>query len=1147
MLPTQDCALRSLRLITTPLLLALAAAAAESATAPLPEAPIRDDSASESVAAWNHRHVPDLTADPEAKVGRTSLAGTFGFTHHIILSAGPGRSWNLTGYGKLRFWVKADRATDNLLVMLLTRGFENRRDAVVSVGTDWRLVELPLDEATFAKNVQGDSRFTVVRDLVFYNNASGASVKLWLDGLGLADPREPQPVPLAALLPLDGATAIDLQPTDPRSRLAEARSSRLEKVPRYDLPPVAFNRENAFAEPLVDFSQASGWKAYLRDAEGYLCLSPDQSLRGVPNLKVELTATGKLPRVLLIPPQPIPATRAFNVVECWLYGGHRGTGLTLVFLRPDGSPLAAGADYGSGVDDVNPRPVGEFWNLNRTVLPERIEAGACLAAIELRPVPPRTAEEPPCQLYLDALRVFDLDESLRRPRPEFPHVGAVVDGFPTSPEGACPQTTEPVTTRLTEEGNACLLTYRTGDGEEVTYRYTPRTGTLSDLEVDCRDGSFRPADGSGPVFRFGDQALDASAPGDGRAELLSRRVRGETVRVVWRYSLGEKAESTAYDLSLRGKTLCVTATSAERDLSEWKFGVARGVSQARVIEVPFMAYTPNVLLTHGLFVSYYADWYFSNVSALPCGAEAAVTGDEAAYNWRRDQSYAYHPLTDGRRQPFQERFYLTASRRVEDVLLTVRNPPSPCRDVLKTRLYRMCLAGVPGIFGRTRAFADLAASYGVTDYHFLLHAPLFFKRYAGCEAFPGDLHVSMLHEPEGGDEGLRDLFAHLAELGVSPGYYDGFPSRDVTGPNFHYDWTSLGPDGQWSTLWRSPALKPWAFPELAATLCRERAAGYGTRVSYQDGITSWIISTMNDFDHRWPENGILRETMKALATGWQRCRENVRGPVFSEGRGSDFYHAGLNDGDYTKLKGYWDEKPCTEDRIELFVDFRLRKLGMLSAPVSLNIGYAGFAGTNRIHYETFYAQEESWQHLHHFLAAQIAFATIGMLEPYWPLWPDPHTKFDKTLASFFLLRSLQERYIMEPVADIAYADGERLVSTSDALRANVVRGNQVRIRYANGLSLWVNLNWDGRDWTVRERDRTWVLPPGGWLALQGDDFLEYSALQDGHRVDFVDGPDYVYLDGHGKEVQVGPWQTRDQFIRWKRGPQAGRDLRYPGP
>ena len=103
------------------------------------------------------------------------------------------------------------------------------------------------------------------------------------------------------------------------------------------------------------------------------------------------------------------------------------------------------------------------------------------------------------------------------------------------------------------------------------------------------------------------------------------------------------------------------------------------------------------------------------------------------------------------------------------MLLTVSNPPSPMKPVLKERLYRMCLASAPGIFRRAKALTDLYAQYGMTSAYVLFHAPLFFRRNMGSEAFPGDRHVSMLHEPEGGDQGLRDLFAGLSANGIFPG------------------------------------------------------------------------------------------------------------------------------------------------------------------------------------------------------------------------------------------------------------------------------------------------------------------------------------------------------------------------------------------
>ena len=48
----------------------------------------------------------------------------------------------------------------------------------------------------------------------------------------------------------------------------------------------------------------------------------------------------------------------------------------------------------------------------------------------------------------------------------------------------------------------------------------------------------------------------------------------------------------------------------------------------------------------------------------------------------------------------------------------------------------------------------------------------------------------------------------------------------------------------------------------------------------------------------------------------------------------------------------------------------------------------------------------------------------------------------------------------------------------------------------------------------------------------------------GRRVDFVDSPDCVYLDGHGQDITVGKWHSRDQLIHGEHGPQAGKYLRW---
>ena len=58
-------------------------------------------------------------------------------------------------------------------------------------------------------------------------------------------------------------------------------------------------------------------------------------------------------------------------------------------------------------------------------------------------------------------------------------------------------------------------------------------------------------------------------------------------------------------------------------------------------------------------------------------------------------------------------------------------------------------------------------------------------------------------------------------------------------------------------------------------------------------------------------------------------------------------------------------------------------------------------------------------------------------------------------------------------------------------------------------------------------------------------FYVVSAVTDGHRVDYVNSPDYIYLDGHGVAARLGDIETVDQTIVWKPGRHAAKVLKWP--
>lgn len=160
---------------------------------------VNDETATESLEHWNSHYVPSLALSDEAKVGKHSIMGDFGTTQSALFQADmKGKtSFDLTQYARMRFWAKAAKKNDNVLVMLLSSGFANRRDTLITVDTEWKQYDLALDEKTFSKNVTGNSDLARVGAIAFYNN-SGFADRIWIDGLEFVKPEKPaaaQPQP----------------------------------------------------------------------------------------------------------------------------------------------------------------------------------------------------------------------------------------------------------------------------------------------------------------------------------------------------------------------------------------------------------------------------------------------------------------------------------------------------------------------------------------------------------------------------------------------------------------------------------------------------------------------------------------------------------------------------------------------------------------------------------------------------------------------------------------------------------------------------------------------------------------------------------------------------------------------------------------
>ena len=913
--------------------------------------------------------------------------------------------------------------------------------------------------------------------------------------------------------------------------LSHIRDVQYCENPKFTPPPADISEKAILKKPLVDFSaDPAAWKARLFNCDGFLCLSLDQAVRKQPNLKLELTSKQAGAKAELVPEKPLKTSRAFDTFMLLGYAKNL-TVITVKFRKPDGKLFT----WQSRKNNFNEVLTG--WNLLRIPLKKRLPAGTALVSIGFETIRFRANHDPD----LWHLKQFDVvmgSDHLKQPPYRF-DTGEIVK-IPVSPAGSRPVPGEAVKYRVWQDGNSFKLCYMNAEGIGATYIYRPEKGTLEDVSIRCGSGKeFRPAAESGPVFTVKGKDFDIRKDGQVKPELLKCELKSGQVSAVWNYRFGNSTQKIAWKLRIEGKSLVVDLDSGERFLKEWATGYASGTSpDAKIFAVPFMDHFPNILWNDGWFLSHFHDHYKGSFSIHSYEGGTRVLPDKAFYHFIQI-GYCYNPRSDGSRHPLRETVYITAAKKFDEVLINPSHPKSPYREMMSNNLYKRFEVR-SNIYRKAKKLTDLYDQYGVNHLFFDIFGFIWTSGLwgSGETAFHAG-HPSYIHQ-KGDDQAFCAALEDLRKKQMIPGYYETYNALQVRSTLWDPAKIGIRSDGSWhQDNVQAYMHKMWALPEWERGFFKARNRKYQPRrTGYVDGFTSRLPFMYNDYDHRYPESGKMIDTIRAIATGFQRIRENYQGPVFAEGRGSDFYWAGLNDGDYGKLAGFGHWLKPRKARYPLLVDFRLKKLNPLAPAWGLNIGYSMFCG-NRWYLTNDYSL------LYHYLAMNIAYGTVGFIEPCGDAYPNPHKHFDKTLETYYLVRQLQKRYLMQPVKTIRYFDGTKLVPTEEALVSGKYRDNMLFIEYENGLEIYINCNWDDRNWEINVEGKKYLLPSGGWFARQGKDFLEYSILQNGSRVSYVDSPEYRYLNGYDRKIEVDGITSDRILIQYKTGPKKGETLLYP--
>jgi len=887
--------------------------------------------------------------------------------------------------------------------------------------------------------------------------------------------------------------------------------------------------------PTLTFPDLRGWR--MEVSGGAVATFRPSRERNVWNRLVgKLTYRGNgdpksQPRILLFPPKPVPIPDGSDSVELWVYGNR------WAWENPPDTPptnlFAHLRDEQGQMHRIHLAIVGwkEWWLVHRK-LPTKTK-GWHFVALEIAggwQPQDRTLYFDSVTFYAEPLPPLRFPSRPRRNLTLFegqsPGLNTGRKGleFPTREETILPiNLTNNFRTEVQRFGNVFVFRYAGQDGE-VVYRFDASEG-LSSLEAFVKGGrgkewGTRQKEASERVGRVMVGGGVRFADGGREGRLVFAQLRNGVVTA--RYERGVTYRFRLWQKSLVLDVLCPNAhRPSEAEAVAFDFGEMQfGHNDLRLLYVPFITYggnqNPVVAMVRGLrgvgqvFVSIWLDWYRSNGSepyAFPNG-EWTLTGI------RINGGVRYHPRTDGKRNDMFERVFLTVSPLFEEVLPVVPNPKGLHASLAVDRLWQESWG--PANYEQEMARSRKLRAYGIVK---LIQCNHELTWRDGGESFTLRTRAA---PGKGGDEALQRYLAHQKSLGWFAGLYTNYCDFAPVNEHWNPDYVQRTSDGNWRPAWpRCYALKPAAavmFHELLAPVIKRKFHPDGKQISaYTDvhtAITPWYYC---DYDARVLGAGTFVQTFYCYGELLRNDSRIYGGPIFSEGT-FQWLYAGLADGNYALT---YNNRPIARE--PLLPIFYLREIH--TKECGIGMGWTDW----------FLQGVPDWQKdvdtaIDRFLLHTIAYGNIGWLV-------EERFGMERVCRSYYMLQRLQKRYGLQSPQQIAYFDGKKLVSVSKALAQELPETRrQLFIAYPNGLRIWLNDfrlgtgDWDGREgvWEVKVNGAVYQIPPAGWLAVQGKEFLTFSALLDGHKVDFLrdakgygDEPPLLYADGRGRLTRFG--------------------------
>jgi hypothetical protein len=821
----------------------------------------------------------------------------------------------------------------------------------------------------------------------------------------------------------------------------------------------------------VTFDDLSHWSVQ-KIGPGEVSLSAATEQRiwrpGVGELKI-----GKTDKPLIIrltPQRPIQVTSPADAANLFVYG-HRH------FLVPDFAPIlvsaelrdAAGREIEVDLGSIN---MG-YWLLLHGLL--ATDPAVVRYPLEVTGLQFSLKEaKGDYRLFLESLHFYQRN---RKPN-IYPRAKPAT--FPLNNNGLLPTPPPGVQTRAQAFSRGARFTAQARQGT-LLVTVDPSRGCLEGVSARWNNGpTFNPCAGGGVQTEAG--LL--------QGELLQQRLDKGALTARWRNDQGLIWEAT---YRLQGLSLTVDLRCLGGQAIGTLFGEVTGLPQPRGIEVPYLLFNRpgggQVGYGGGVFLSVMPDIYLSDYTMVD-GAFGPVEEDRL----RLLTKTIYTPLTNGRRNDLRDRLVITVSPEFADILPNHQNPPSPNRQKLAPYMFVMDRA-----YNLTRW--DIYKRYGLDHVIANDFAGVFIKDYS--EGFGGRWRP----HPDYTIPQVQGWRKHIHQLGFMFGMYidttDYYPLNEFWDENN----VSLTPTGDLCDAWwgsyapKTSFLRP--FTEMVGRRVKQH---YPADCVYLDVSTNRGNRAM-DFEAGVPGAGMAREMIIGIGDSLVEARKWY-GTTVGEGIFRWMY-AGLSDMDYAQVH--------MQQKMPLPLDFDLLKLHPYQIGTMMGYGPSSFLTPEEI--KTLGSGEEPGPlAFYKYVGTSLAYGHMMLLGyGFFPPMQD-------TIQYYALMQGLQTEYLADDAVSIEYHNGEHFLPTSAALAEGAHLEGRVRVRYSRGLTVTVNLSPE-KEWTVNQDGTEYRLPPYGWVISKSPSVLAYSALVGGSRVDYVDCPDYVYLNPGSRRLQVGPLEV----------------------